>query len=351
MTDRAARTIQEGDLVCVTGASGFIGSHTVAALLGEGYRVRATVRDASDERKTAHLRALDGADERLEIVSADLLKPGAFDDAVKDCPYVCHVAASVKLSAKDPQREIVDVAVKGTDNVLDSIDKAGVAHRVVMTSSIAAIVDRTKPSDFVHDESCWNDSSTVEEDPYPLAKARSEKAAYARVEALADDVRYGFVTVNPTLVLGPVLAKVHGRSSPAIIRDLMNGKFPMIPNFRFGIVDVRDVALAHVRGLQRADTSGRHLLNGEGAWLTEMAKLIREAHPDKKVPRFQMPNPLMYVVALFDKRLSWSFLRRNLGSVTHYDNAKSKAELGIEYRPLHETVRDTAKSFVELGIV
>ncbi len=351
MTDRAARTIEKGDLVCVTGASGFIGAHVVDALLSAGYAVRATVRDADDDSKTAQLRNLDGADERLEIVSADLMKPGSFDDAVADCPYVCHVAASVKLRAKDPQREIVDVAVKGTHNVLDSIDKAGVARRVVMTSSIAAIVDETKSSDFVHDESCWNESSTLEESPYPLAKARSEKAAWERHEKLDPADRYGFVTVNPTLVLGPVLAKVHVRSSPAIIRDLMAGKFPMIPNFRFGVVDVRDVALAHVRALERADASGRHLLNAEGAWLTELAKIVRDAYPDAKVPRFRMPDPLMYVVALFDKRLSWSFLRRNLGNVTQYDNGKSKSSLGLAYRTLDDTLRATAQSFVDLGLL
>ena len=350
MADRATRTIEKGDLVCVTGASGFIGSHVVDALLSAGYAVRATVRDADDEAKTAQLRRLEGADERLEIVSADLMKPGSFDDAVADCPYVCHVAASVKLRAKDPQREIVDVAVKGTHNVLDSIDKAGAARRVVMTSSIAAIVDETKPSDFVHDESCWNESSTLEESPYPLAKALSEKAAWARYEKLDPADRYGFVTVNPTLVLGPVRAKVHVRSSPAIIRDLMAGKFPMIPNFRFGVVDVRDVALAHVRALQRP-AEGRHLLNAEAAWLTDLAKIVRDAFPDAKVPRFRMPNPLMYAVAIFDKRLSWSFLRRNLGNVTLYDNAKSKTSLGMQYRTLEDTLKATGRSFVDLGLL
>jgi nucleoside-diphosphate-sugar epimerase len=352
MNERASRTIEKGDRVCVTGAAGFIGSHVVQQLLSAGYDVRATVRDAKDDAKTAHLRALaKDSDGTLELVSADLMRPGAFDDAVKDCPYVCHVASSVRLSAPDPQRDIVDVAVHGTDNVLSSVEKAGDAYRVVVTSSIAAIVDETKPHDFLHDETCWNETSTVQQSPYPLSKTLAEKAAYARADALDDDARYGLVTINPTLVLGPVLAKSHGRSSPALIRDLISGKFPLIPNFHFGVVDVRDVAAAHVRGLERADARGRYLLNSEGAWLTDLAATVRRAYPDKKTPKYRMPNLMTYGVALFDKRLSFSFLRRNLGVAHRYDNAKSRRELGIEYRPPAETARDTAKSFVELGIV
>jgi hypothetical protein len=96
-----------GKLVCVTGASGFIGTHLVRELLARGHRVRGTVRDVEDQNKTRRLRELPGADERLELFSADLMKPGSFNAAVAGCEWVFHVASAVFLSAKDPQREIV----------------------------------------------------------------------------------------------------------------------------------------------------------------------------------------------------------------------------------------------------
>lgn len=339
-----------GDRVCVTGASGYVASHLVGELLRQGYRVRGTVRDPQDESKTAHLRKLaQDADGELELVAADLNTPGAFDDAVADCPYVCHTASSVKLRADDPQRDIVDVAVEGTTNVLRSVVKSGVARRVVVTSSIAAVIDEQGGSrTFSEDD--WNESATLEGSPYPLSKTLAEKAAWAFVKELPEDQRFALVTINPSLVLGPVYTKGHGRTSPAIIRDLLTGKFPLIPKLGFNYVDVRDVALGHVRALQRPEAEGRYILSNTGGPLPRIAAPLRDAFPQSKVPRFSMPDPLMYVVALFDERLSWGFLRRNLGVVSGIDNRRSREGLGIEYRPLDETVRDCAQSFIDLGL-
>ncbi len=345
-----SRTAQPGDLVCVTGASGFIASHLVAELLRQGYRVRGTVRDPKDAKKTAHLRALaeeTGGD--LELVAADLTTPGAFDDIVAGCPFVCHTASSVRLRADDPQREIVDVAVDGTLSVLRSIAKAGEAHRVVVTSSIAAIVDEERQAGHLFTEDDWNESAKVDVNPYPLSKAKAERAAWDFVEALPEDERFGLSIINPTWVLGPVMAAVHGRSSPGVMRDLLTGKFPMVPKLSFNIVDVRDVALAHVRALQRPEAKGRFIVSHRRGALPELAGMLREAFPQAKVPRFAMPNPLMYVVALFDSRITWSFLRRNLDVETRVDHGRSKELLGIEYRPIVETVRDTGQSFLDLG--
>ncbi|MEM7154848.1 MAG: aldehyde reductase [Myxococcota bacterium] len=346
----SSRTAQPGDLVCVTGASGFIASHIVAELLRQGYRVRGTVRNPSDEAKTAHLRAIETeTGGQLELVAGDLMQPGAFDEAVAGCPFVCHTASSVRLAADDPQREIVDVAVQGTLNVLGSVAKAGEAHRVVVTSSVAAIIDEEVQDEVYFTEEHWNESARVDVNPYPLSKTEAERAAWTFVDEQPADHRFELVTINPSWVLGPVLAKVHGRSSPAVMRDLLTGKFPMTPKLAFNLVDVRDVALAHVRALQRPDAAGRFIINNQRKILPELSAMLREDFPGKKVPRFAMPNPLMYVVALFDKRITWSFLRKNLDAVTRLDNGKSLKVLGIDYRPVRETVRDTGQAFIDLG--
>lgn len=338
--------LRPGDRVLVTGGSGYIASHIVAQLLEAGFEVRATVRNPDDESKTAHLRALEGA-ARLELVAADLMKPGDFHGAVEGCQAVVHAASSVRLRADDPQRDIVDVAVDGTRNVFDAIDAAQSVHTVVVTSSIAAIIDDAKDPSYLFTEEDWNDSATVHTAPYPLSKALAEREAWTRSEA-AD---YRVVTISPALVLGPVFTKTHIRSSPNVLHDLLSGKFPLAPRFRFSIVDVRDVARAHVEALRRPDAQGRHILSNRGMWMRELAEMLRPEYPKHKVPRFQMPNFAMYGVALFDKRLSWDFLRRNLDVQRRLDNSKSKEALGIEYRPIRETILDTARSFVERGLL
>jgi dihydroflavonol-4-reductase len=120
--------------VLVTGASGFIASHLVSQLLERGYRVRGSVRSLAKQKDIAHLRALPGA-ERLELFEADLLKDAAFDEAARGCSYVMHTASPYALEAKDPQKDLVEPAVKGTRNVLASCKKAGTVKRVVLTSS------------------------------------------------------------------------------------------------------------------------------------------------------------------------------------------------------------------------
>ncbi len=331
----------------VTGGSGYIASHIVQQLLERGYEVRATVRNPADPAKTDHLHAMAGASERLELVAADLMKPGNFDTAVQDCAGVVHAASSVRLRADDPQRDIVDVALDGTRNVFDAIDQAPSVKRVVVTSSIAAVIDDDIPISHTFDEDDWNESATVHSAPYPLSKRLAEREAFARAEQGSYDV----VTLNPALVLGPVFIKTHIRSSPNVLHDLLSGKFPLAPRFRFGVVDVRDVATAHIEALERADAHGRHVLTNRGMWMREMADILRPAYPDHKIPRWQMPNLAMYAVALFDKRLSWDFLRRNLGVERTLSNEKSRRALGIEYRSVEQTILETAASFVEQGLL
>lgn len=370
--------------VCVTGASGFIGSHLVELLLRDGYRVRATVRDRDNQEKVEHLHALDheiflmeqptsedesepdsagdtspaprpspsGFTGRLEIVSADLLEPGSFDEVIHGCDAVMHTASAVFLTAKDPQKEIVDVALRGTENVLQAVNKSGSVRRVVLTSSISAVLDNARPPDHVFTEADWNDSATLETEPYPLSKVLGERRAREICEAQPDqEGAWDLVAIHPTMVMGPVMTKVHCRTSPSLVRDLMRGKFPAAPNLSFGIVDVRDVAQAHLAAMMHPAPSERYVCTSESVPLIEISKLLREEFPQSKAPRRRMPDPLMYIAALFDKRLTFTFLRQNLGRQRRMDNGLIQRELLPGLRSAQESLIDTAQSLVRKGFL
>ena len=128
--------------ICVTGAAGFIAGHVIVDLLDDGHAVNATVRDLSNDAKRTHLDALkEQYPGKLELFEADLLEPGSLDAALEGCDALIHTAAAVVLAAPDPQKQIIDVAVKGTQNVLDSVARTPSIKRIVMTSSIAAVMN------------------------------------------------------------------------------------------------------------------------------------------------------------------------------------------------------------------
>lgn len=336
--------------VCVTGASGFIGSHLVRSLLAAGHVVRATVRDPDDHAKTDHLRAMAGAAERLTLWRADLLEPGSYDDAVAGCDWVCHVAAAVLLRADDPQREIVDVAVKGTENVLAAIDRAESVTRVGLTSSIAAVGTTARRAGHVYTEDDWNDDATVDTNPYGLAKTLSERSVWAHHDARPADRRYDLTVVNPSVVLGKLDVKAHVKSSPAIIRDVMRGGFHGCPPLAFSVVDVADVCAALLAGLERGVT-GRFIVSARSMWMRELATAIAALHPELHVPTRWLPGLALYGAALFDKRVSFAYVRRNLHRKDTYSAAKVERELGITFRPVEESLRDTCRSLIELGLI
>jgi nucleoside-diphosphate-sugar epimerase len=336
--------------VLVTGATGFIGTHVVRELLERGHHVRGTVRSL-DPARVGHLHVLPGADERLELRIGDVLEPGAFDEAAVGCDGACHVASAVKLAARDPQREIVDVAVQGTHNVLESVRRAGTIRRYVQTSSVAAVMSYGESPDRVFSEEDWARGNSVKNNPYGLAKTLAERAAWDFRERLSERERFDVVCINPSVAVGPVYVRAHLRTSPGVVYDAIAGSCPGCPRLRFGLVDVREVATAHALALESPQANGRYVLNGGSLWFRELCDVLRPHFPDRPIPRRHLPGLLLYVAALFDERLSVAFLKNNLGAVYNFDSRRSVSQLGVRYRPLEESLVDCARSILDRGLV
>ncbi|KAL0291434.1 UNVERIFIED_CONTAM: Alpha-N-acetylglucosaminidase [Sesamum calycinum] len=209
----------EGKVVCVTGASGYVASWLVKLLLERGYTVKGTLRNLNDPNQILHLKALNGADERLHLLQADLLEDGSFDSLVDGCEGVFHTASPVLFSTTHPQAELIEPAVQGTINVLRSCSKVTSVRRVVVTASIASVTfnKKTKGPDVVIDETWFSDPVFCEESQqwYALSKTLAERAAWKFAEENGIDL----VVMNPGFMSGPMLQPTLNVTS-AIFLDL-----------------------------------------------------------------------------------------------------------------------------------
>jgi len=338
--------------VCVTGASGFIASYIVRELLEKGYHVRGTVRGLGSGKTYTELTSLAGADERLELVQADLLDEGSYDAAIAGCEYVIHTASPFILDVKDPQRDLVDPALRGTLNVLRACASAGTVKKVVLTSSGAAVYESIK-SDHTYTENDWNQTSTLKRNPYLYSKAVAEKAAWSFME----DENPGFtlVVINPGWVIGPSLVPSLNTSSIGI-RDAMMGKAPAIISWDGEVVDVRDVAHAHILAMENDKARGRYLCTAEIWALVDVIQLMRENGFDQyKLPKLRMDGPIGIVltkVLLFAQPKGMrQYLLAQVGRRKHIDTTKIRQELGMQFRPAKETILAAAADLVKWGHV
>ncbi|KAM7472534.1 hypothetical protein LguiA_010717 [Lonicera macranthoides] len=326
MSGRGGGREGEGKVVCVTGASGYIASWLVKFLLDRGYTVKGTVRSLNDPWKTEHLLALDGAKERLHLFEADLIEEGSFDSVVDGCDGVFHTASPVFLSVTDPKAELIDPALKGTLNVLKSCAKVPSIKRVIITSSMASVMNNGKPltSDVVIDETWFSDPKFCEDAKqwYPLSKTLAEEAAWKFAKENGIDL----VTLHPGYVLGPLLQPTLNFTSEGILNFIKSGA----EVFSVGIyryVDVRDVANAHILAFEVPSATGRYCLVGTVTYSSESLKILRKLYPSLNLP--EKSDDEKPVAPLYD---------------VSKERAKS---LGIDFLPLEVSLKDTVESLKE----
>ena len=275
----------------VTGASGYIGSHVVANLLARGEKVRATVRDVADPERVDHLRNLPIADGgELEVIGMDLFNPDSVDAAIAGCSDLIHTAATVVVRSKDPQRKIVDPSVIGTQNVISAVEKSGTIKRIVHTSSTAAIRPMDWKDGTVLTTETWADDATLEENPYGLAKVSAERLIRDWHSSLDEEIRPRLVTIHPCMVFGPPMSPRHLRGSLAILMAIVRREVPLNLPMQINIVDVRDVAEAHVRSLTEGEDMGRYLTVSGEMMMNDIAKSLKIAHPERKWTTWEAPT-------------------------------------------------------------
>ena len=333
--------------VCVTGAAGFIAGHVIVDLLDDGHIVHATVRDLGDDAKRAHLDELkERYSGKLELFEANLLEPGSLDAALEGCDALIHTATAVILAAPDPQKQIIDVAVKGTQNVLDSVARTPSVKRIVMTSSIAAVMSYDQ-QDKTYTEDDWCTSDDIWLDPYGMGKTQSERLLWRFVDEHADRVQA--VAINPSVVIGPPLAKHHIRSSLSFIRDLVGWSYPACAPMRLHLVDVGDVSKGHVRALTSDKAVGQRIIfSDRQKSILEISKVLSRQY---KTPMRELPRLILYIAAYLDKRFSLRLARASANLHYEFGSNRPMELLGINLRNTEESILEAAETMVEKGWV
>lgn len=344
--------MSEIQTVLVTGASGYIALHTIKSLLDAGHTVRGSLRDPARGDKLRAILQRHGSDtSRLEFVTADLGDDAGWDEACAGCSHVLHIASPFPKAPPRHEDDLIRPARDGALRVLKAASAAGV-KRVVMTSSVAAVLSGLPGRDgsrtFSEDD--WSDIH-ADIGAYEKSKTIAERAAWDFLQQLPTERRPEMCVINPGLVLGPVLEKDAGTSVEAVLK-LMRREFPGCPPLGWALVDVRDVAIAHIAAMTAADAPGhRYICAGEHIWLLEIAEILdREFGPQGyRIPTRRLPAALLRVAAIFDKTVR--LVLRELGLRHDLDNSAIRRDLNWTPRPAERTVIDTARSLIDEGLV
>ncbi len=343
--------------VLVTGANGYVASWLVKKLVDEGITVHAAVRSPENDKKVGHLKAAAAqAKGEIKFFKADLLEAGSYKEAMQGCELVYHTASPFVTDVKDPQRDLVDPAEKGTANVLETAKEISSVKRVVVTSSCAAIytdaIDSINAPGGRLTEQVWNTTASLNYQPYSYSKTLAEQKAWELVNSQS---QWDLVTINPCLVLGPALNPQHTTSeSVNILKMLGGGDMKMgAPKIGMGVVDVRDVAEAHYRAGFMPNADGRYITAAHETDFLEMGTTLLGTYGDKfPLPRKALPKWLLMIIGpMTNKLFTRKFIRNNVNIPWRADNSKIKNDLQMNFLPLKKTMEDAFQVLIDNGVL
>jgi dihydroflavonol-4-reductase len=345
------RTVAHGEpsianTVLVSGGSGYIAGFLIRQLVNEGWTVHTTVRSLGKEAAVRKILAVDDA--RLKFFGADLTSDAGWAQAMEGCTHVAHVASPVPAGIPKVADELIVPARDGALRALRAAKAAGV-RRFVMTSSVAAVAHGRGRGVHSFTESDWTQLDKPGVSAYAQSKTIAERAARDWVAREGAGIEY--CSINPSVVLGPLWSSDYS-ASVLVVQLLFSGRMRACPDIGFGVVDVRDVADLHVRALTAQGMGGeRFIASGRFMKLLEIAAVLRAelGAQANKVTTRSVPDWLVRLAARFDPLAKAA--AAELGSVRNQDATHAREVLGWTTRPEEQSIVETARSLIALGIV
>ena len=336
--------------IMITGVSGFLGSHMAVEGLKRGYKVVGTIRNKEKEAEViSTLKSHVSADQlnNLQFSYCDLTKSEGWSEAMAGCEAIIHVASPFNLELPKHEDDLIIPARNGVKHVFEAALQNNI-HRIVQTSSIAAIMYGNEKGKSNFDETDWTNENGPMVSPYTKSKTLAEKLVW---EIAQQNPQLKVTTINPGFILGPILGKDPGTSA-AVILKMMKGEYPGVPQLGFPTVDVRDVIELHFKALESETAIGqRYAAVSESIWFKEIAQFVLDAQPsyNKKVKAKELPNWFIKIFSLFEK--STRMIIPELGFKANISNEKAKQQLGFAPRTAKEAVMSTANALVEMKLV
>ena len=326
--------------VLVTGASGFIAEHCIIELLKNGYSVKGSLRSMNREQEVRDAIKTGANDENLEFCKLDLLEDDGWEDAMWDCDYLMHVASPFVIEDPKDENELIKPAKEGTLRALNAAKKAGI-KRVVLTSSVAAVNSHMMSG--TSDHTTWTDINSKYVTPYQKSKTIAEKAAWDFYNNQDNSNKMELAVINPGGVMGPQLGNDLGGASTQIVSQLISGKFPMIPALSFPFIDVRDVAILHLKAMTTPEADGKRFIaaHSEPTWMYQVAEVLSAAGYEK-IKLKKAPSFMLKLIGLFDNKTK--SLVPMLDKYVPCDNSQTVKILNWEPMPWEQAFIEHAKS-------
>lgn len=343
--------INKDSTVLVTGGTGFVASHCILQLLQKGYRVKTTLRSLQRKEEIINMLRTGGVGsfDELSFVEADLTSDANWQEAVKGCQYVLHVASPIYLRLPDNEEEMIRPAVDGTLRVLKAARDAGV-EKVVVTSNFGAVgYSHTDAHKLITEES-WTNPDQKGLSAYIKSKVLAERAAWDFIQREGGKLQ--LTVINPVGIFGPSLSEKLS-SGFALLKNILDGSMKAIPKMELAIVDVRDLADLHIRAMENADANGQRFLALSDGTITlpEIAQFLKRNMPEvaARVSGKTLPDWAVRLAALFSAKAK--VIAPMLGVSRKASNQKAKERLGWQPRSKEEALLASAESLLKYGAI
>lgn len=341
-------TVPTSTKILVTGAGGFIALHTILQLLQRNYSVRGTVRTEAHAKKVRETLSNHIDISKLELVCVDLLKDEGWQDAVRGCEFVLHLASPFPAEEPKNENDLILPAREGTLRVLRAAHAEDV-KRVVIVSSTAAVAAGHSGENRTFNESDWTNIEKA--GAYPKSKTLAERAAWDFIRSAENSNKMELVSVNPSNVFGPVLDD-HYHSSTEWFRTFLRREVPGVTRIQLHLVDVRDLAEMILKAMSSPEAAGkRFIANGASISLPEFVNILQRNFVSRgyRVPTRILPDLLIRLMAVFTPKL------KNVSDVLNwtygFSTEQARSILGWQPRPCEQTIVDMAESLIEHKMV